>query len=177
MKISKNLLQTFLFLSFFAFLLLTQCKNPEPRYQDEIAAYFGELHYLQVEFPGKVSFNSKEPLTIAKGVAKHTSDTIPSVSWFMVANEDGQLGDLYVGSANIATTGVVQMSAGDYVAGSKKCWDISSSDGNSAGSVIKRNNCLSQLNILALIECVLASDGSSEFSCATDCWMNNSQCF
>lgn len=158
-------------------MLFAKCKDPAPRYQDEITDHFGELRYLQVEFPGKVSFNSKEELFTAKGVTKHKSDTIPSTSWFMVANADGELGDLYVGSTKTATTGVVQMTAGDYIAGAERCWDISSSDGGSAGSIIKRNNCLSQLNALALIECVLASDGSSEFSCAVDCWMNNSQCF
>lgn len=177
MNISKNHFRVILFIPCLALLLLTQCKDPQPRYQDELTAHFGEVNYQRVEFEGKARFDLKEPLFIAKGVAQHKSDTIPSFSWFMVANAAGKLGDLYVGSANTSTSGVVQMSAGDYVAGVEKCYAISSSDGGSAGSIIKRNNCLNQLNVLALIECVLASDGSSEFSCATDCWMNNSQCF
>lgn len=177
MKISKNNLRSLVFIPLIALFLFAQCKDAKPRYHDELTAHFGELKYLQVDFPGKVGFDSEEKLFTSKGIAPHKSDTIPSLSWFMVANASGKLGGLYVGSTAIETIGVVQMSAGDYISGAQDCYNISNSDGGSAGSIIKRNNCLDQLNLLALIECVLASDGSSGFSCPVDCWMNNSQCF
>jgi len=174
MKISKKNIRFFLFVPFLALFLFTQCKDSTPPYQNEITDHFGGLAYLQVNFPGKVSFDSKEKLFTAKGIVKHKSDTIPSISWFMVANADGALGDLYVGSTKIATTGVVEMSVGDYISGSKTCWGASDGTAATQGAL---KNCLDNLNLMALMECVLASDGTAGFSCAVDCWMNNSQCF
>ena len=155
-------------------MLFTQCNNSEPKYQDEINSHFGELNYLQVNFPGKVKFDSNEKIVTSKGVVRHESEEIPSVSWIMFANANGELGDFYVGSTNVATTGVVEMTTDDFIDGSRRCWDIS---GVGGGTVGERDRCLSDLYLLALTECVLASDGSSEFNCNDDCWMNSGQCF
>ena len=174
MKYFINSLRYTIFIPVLVMMLFTQCNVNEPRYQDEITKHFGELNYLQVNFPGKVKFDSNEKIVTAKGVVRHETEEIPSVSWIMFANADGELGDFYVGSTSIPSNGVVEMTADDFVSGSQRCWDISSVGG---GTIGERDRCLSDLYLLALAECVLASDGSSEFSCDDHCWMNNSQCF
>ena len=174
MKYFINSLRYTIFIPVLIMMLFTQCNDTEPQYQDEINSHFGELNYLQVNFPGKVKFDSNEKIVTAKGVVRHETEEIPSVSWIMFANADGELGDFYVGSTSIPSNGVVEMTADDFVSGSQRCWDISGEDEE---SVIQRDRCLSDLYLLALAECVLASDGSSEFNCNDDCWMNGSQCF
>lgn len=160
--------------SILVLLLFVQCYDPPPAYMEDVKNHFGDLKYQSVNFPGKIKLNENDKIQIVKGVTEDTLSRTPNIYWFMVANAKGELGDFYVGSTNIASTGTVEMTVGDFIDGSKACWGDSDGTTATQGAL---ENCLSQLHALLLIECVLASDGSSEFSCAVDCWFNNSQCF
>ena len=117
MKILKT---TFVFRSFlllFGILLFSQCTDEKYGFAPEIDAHFGEMNYLNVNFPEKVKFIKDEKLLTAKGRVQDSLKRAPEVSWFMIANSKGEIGGFYIGSKNIASTGTVEMSSGDYASG------------------------------------------------------------
>lgn len=174
MKILTTTLAFRSFLLLFGLLLFSQCTDEKYGFASEIEAHFGEMNYLSVTFPEKVKFGKDEKLVTARGRVQDSLKRAPEVSWFMIANSKGEIGGIYIGSKNTASTGTVEMSAGDYASGSEKCWRASDGTAETQGALDK---CLNDLNLLLIIECVLASDGASGFSCPVDCWFNGGACF